>query len=491
MKPKRIAAISLLVLIATVAVLYFRKPPTQLEQRKAALRARGETLTAAEFLPHPQSPAATLDAITNLTKQLRDTAVYPSALTPMEMISTGKARCAWRAQDVAGHTWTDFDAQLSNAHDTLAEIRSLLATRPLHLGWDYKDWSASPREHFFERRTAVHWLGGAALNELHHGRFTDALDNLHALIDAANTYDEHWTFVNQMIRISITDFGLRVTWEALQAPNWTETQLSQIQTEWSQVPIFNSMECTFEGERVVALEAFQQARARHTNSLLNQYGPNLSGSNRLGRAVEKKFYQPIWRTIWSTEDEAAYLEWSQSHLDAIRRAIKAHNWQELDRELDQLRRQQPRATTLNELRFPISEATRANTWKGLGNAAQTETFRQMTVAAIALRRFELSKGRPPQSLAALIPQFVTRMPIDCMDGKPLRYRLTSDGQWILYSVGRDGIDNGGTPVATDPAAKSPEFWSTRDVLWPIAESFQTPNRLSRHPGDGPQHDKAK
>ncbi|SRR5258705_6540302 len=186
MKPKRIAAIGVFMLIATAAIVCFRKVPTPLERQKAALRARGEKLTAAEFLPHPERPTVTVGALTNLTKQLRVTAVHPTALTPMEVISTGKARCAWRTPDVEGHTWKDFDAQFSDARNTLAAIRESLASRPRDLGWDYKDWSASPPEHLIERRTAVHWLAGAALNDLHHGRLPDALRNLDALIDAGN-----------------------------------------------------------------------------------------------------------------------------------------------------------------------------------------------------------------------------------------------------------------------------------------------------------------
>src|SRR4029078_4444539 len=171
-------------------------------------------------------------------------------------------------------------------------------------------------------------------------------------------------------------FALRVTWEALQAPDWTEAQLLQLQRDWSAVPMFDSMGRTFEGERVVALEAFQQARAKHTNSVLNEHGPNLSGYNRFARAIEKKIYPSVWRALWSAGDESAYVQWSQSHLEAIRRAMQRSNWQELDRELRAIQQRQPQITTLNDARFAVSEAIKPNTWGGLENAMQTETFRQ-------------------------------------------------------------------------------------------------------------------
>ena len=322
------------------------------------------------------------------------------------------------------------------------------------------------------------------MNDLHHGRLTNALENLDALIDAAHTYDEHWTFLSQMVRTAIAGFALRVTWEALQAPDWTEAQLLQLQRDWSAVPMFDSMGRTFEGERVVALEAFQQARAKHTNSVLNEHGPNLSGYNRFARAIEKKIYPSVWRALWSAGDESAYVEWSQSHLEAIRRAMQRSNWQELDRELRAIQQRQPQITTLNDARFAVSEAIKPNTWGGLENAMQTETFRQMIVAAIAIKRFELINHRPPDSLASLVPEFLAQLPIDYMDGKPLRYRVGPDASWVLYSVGRDGVDDGGVLVTADPSSNSNtnsiEFWSTPDVLWPRPEPAES-NRPASHP----------
>jgi hypothetical protein len=470
MKPRRTAAIAVLVLIAAVAFFCFRKPPTQLERRKAALRAQGEKLSAAEFLPHPERPTATLDALTNLTKQLRVTAIHPSVLTPMEMVAGGKARSAWQAQDVAGRTWEDFDTQFVDARDTLAEIRKVLASQPRHLGWDYKDWSSSPPEHIIERRAVAHWLVGAALNDLHHRRLTDASADLNALINAANTYDQHWTLICQMVRIAIADVGLRVTWEALQRPGWSEEQLLQLQRRWESTPIFSSMEPTLEGERVVVLELFEQARKKQTNSALDQVGLGASPSTNMAGAVGEKLYQPAWRALWSQSDEIAYLDWSQSHLEAIRLGKTARNWQQVDRRLDGLTKTRNQfANLLHDLQFPLSEATKPNARRALRSVAQTETLRQMAITAIAIRRFELNKGFPPQSLAALIPQFITGMPIDYMDGRPLQYRLAPDGRWTLYSVGRDGVDDGGESAPVDPTAKSVELWTGRDVLWPAAE----------------------
>jgi hypothetical protein len=62
---------------------------------------------------------------------------------------------------------------------------------------------------------------------------------------------------------------------------------------------------------------------------------------------------------------------------------------------------------------------------------------------IAVARHRAAEGRLPASLQALTPKYMDAMPPDPFDGQPLRYaRRGSD--YVLYSVGPNGKDEGGT-----------------------------------------------
>ena len=63
--------------------------------------------------------------------------------------------------------------------------------------------------------------------------------------------------------------------------------------------------------------------------------------------------------------------------------------------------------------------------------------------AIALERYRLAHGEYPESLDALAPQFIAKLPHDIINGQPLHYRRTADGQFVLYSVGWNETDDGG------------------------------------------------
>ena len=49
----------------------------------------------------------------------------------------------------------------------------------------------------------------------------------------------------------------------------------------------------------------------------------------------------------------------------------------------------------------------------------------------------------PKPLGALVPEFIEPLPHDIINGEPLKYRRTDDGQFVLYSVGWNGRDDGG------------------------------------------------
>jgi len=65
-------------------------------------------------------------------------------------------------------------------------------------------------------------------------------------------------------------------------------------------------------------------------------------------------------------------------------------------------------------------------------------------AACGLERYRLAHGRYPNSLDDVAPLLSGGVPHDVIDGSPLHYRPTDDGLFVLYSVGWNEKDDGGT-----------------------------------------------
>ena len=81
-------------------------------------------------------------------------------------------------------------------------------------------------------------------------------------------------------------------------------------------------------------------------------------------------------------------------------------------------------------------------------AARAQTLVDLVRVAIALERYRLAHGKYPETLEALMPKFIAKLPHDVINGQPLKYRRTEGRSFILYSVGWDEKDDGGKVVLT-------------------------------------------
>lgn len=88
------------------------------------------------------------------------------------------------------------------------------------------------------------------------------------------------------------------------------------------------------------------------------------------------------------------------------------------------------------------------------NAADCVTVtRDATALAIALELHRRRTGAWPASLSELPATLKARVPADPADGRPIRYRLEA-GRPVLYSLGADRIDQGGTPATSADGSRA-------------------------------------
>jgi hypothetical protein len=107
----------------------------------------------------------------------------------------------------------------------------------------------------------------------------------------------------------------------------------------------------------------------------------------------------------------------------------------------------------------------------LAKVAKKTAFTQQSLdfarLAIALERYRLAAGQFPDTLDALSPKFLVEIPHDVINGKPLRYRRTENGSFVLYSVGWNETDDGGEVSQTQTKRPNPE---AGDWVWRYPDS---------------------
>ena len=68
--------------------------------------------------------------------------------------------------------------------------------------------------------------------------------------------------------------------------------------------------------------------------------------------------------------------------------------------------------------------------------------------ALAVERYRLAHGQLPESLGALVPEFLDEVPVDPFGDGPVKYKRLENG-FMVYSIGVDEEDDGGKEQGRD------------------------------------------
>lgn len=442
---------------------------------KAQLIAQGEKLTFADLTRSRSTNSnGSLAAVSNAVAIIHKQSVGPTpgTLNLRVYVGPGVARPAWM-MDPPGvgagagkqFTWAELASDVAAMAPAFDELHLAMKDPDADAGPFIPIWNVR-RLDFVAVRTSAQWLMGAALVETHAGNLEAALADLESLAGMAYMERDEYTLVAQMIRVAISNLGTTTTWEMLQAPGWTEPQLERMQKAWERVDLLDASEKGFLGERAFGQEFWIQARNSTNRSIWQGPGASRGSKRSLDTLVGDYVLFPAYKLTSMNNDELFHLRAMQDSLSALRLIRRHRPWAETRQGLDAVfARVNQIGSSPQRYRYWLSMMSIPNFSRAAQNAVHGETERQLTVAAIAVTRFHMRHGTFPASLTDLVPEFLAAEPYDPMSGKPLRYRLQPDGTFLLYSVGDDGVDDGGD--ATPTAGKRFGLWEGKDAVWPL------------------------
>jgi hypothetical protein len=448
-----------------------------LQRYKAELIAKGEKLTfAALAKSRATNSNGSLQAVTNAAAAIRLRAAgpgtIPGALSLREYIGPGVARPVWRTEppalgtSSAGRQWTweDLTTELAAVAPAFQQLREAMKDADADAGPMAQIWTAR-RLDFVAIRTTAQWLMGAALVEVRQGHLEEALQNLEALSGMARMERDEYTLVAQMIRVSVSTLGTATAWELLQAPGWTDAQLERMQKAWESFDLLEAAEKGFLGERAAGEELWARIRSPTNHGIWQVSGGGRGSPHSFDTLIGDFLVFPAYKLTSMDNDELFHLRSMQDSIVALRLLRQHRSWKEARQGLDEVfARLNKISNSPQRFRYLISLISIPNFSRAAQTAIRAETERQLTATALAITRFQMRYGKFPSSLQELVPEFLTAEPWDPMRGKALAYRRKSDGSFVLYSVGEDGVDNGGD--ATPIPGKKPGLWEGRDAVWP-------------------------
>jgi hypothetical protein len=420
---------------------------------------------------------SSLTVLTNAVASIGSVRLHPGTLEIRKFVGPGRALVSWKedhpawaSSKVTGNqdTWEDFAGELSELDMVLAEIRASLK-EPAPDGGPPSGLWGNRRVNFVAMRSAAQWLVGAALCDIRHGHLEQGLQNLEAVAALARMNRDEYTLVAQMIRVAVTGLGLAASWEALQAQGWSEAQLERLQKAWEAIDLIDGVEKGFLGERAGGTELWVLIRSPNSQKRLSTLfgrprSPSVSFQEILQRFADDYLGSPAYKLTSINDDEFLFMKSMQESIDSLRLARNHHSWHTARRGMDKaLARIKQTSSPWDRFHYALSMMAIPNCSKAGDTAMRVETERQLTIAAIALKRFHFKRGGFPQNLETMVPEFLPAVPYDPMGGAPLFYSFQSGGDFLLYSVGIDGLDDGG-----DARSGTGKFglWEGRDAVWP-------------------------
>jgi hypothetical protein len=480
----------LLLSLLTVFVIFEHfRGRVALARYKSALIARGEKLSPAELASTATDSENGVPELYAAIAELGNGAILQERCPPrMKTTPEGRAIACFREDfwiaDKITNDWGQVSDELETNKATLDRILTALAKPALDNKVDLALADTIDYTHLSHVKALTHWFGPACQLELRHDQTHTATDYLVAEIGLPRALAGDRLTISELVRIAIGAAAYKDTWEAMQADDWSDADLERIQHAWADQDFIDGLVRGLEGEMVFGIsmcEKFRHSNEKAARSLFFSFEDLLRGDeaekplwerilsafpggDSITAFLKKQVYCRIWRFAWLDQYEARNLKSVEGLLKIGRSAAKEKSLATANSSITQAFLSSESTGIYNKLRFPNDDSAAALS-RTVARAMRAETERSLAICAVALKRYALRRAALPTSLGLLAPEFVPLVPIDYMDGRPLRYRRNAENTYTLYSVGEDGKDDG-VDTALSPGKSGKNLWDRKDFVWP-------------------------
>jgi hypothetical protein len=259
--------------------------------------------------------------------------------------------------------------------------------------------------------------------------------NLCRVLEGAPT-GKPMTLVAAMIDVAVTGLYANTIADGLLMNAWREPQLIALQQQLGEINLTPILETSFRCEQISSTRTLETTPRAELTKL---FDVTIRDSNKSAYRLIK--YAPQG---WFYQNMVAHTHLGRPFLDAFdvtNQTVSPRNLDESVRAIQEAVDHNFRYNFLTSLAMP-------NFVKAIQTFARNQTSANEAAVACALERYRLVHGGYPETLNALAPQFIAKLPHDIIGGGPLRYGRTSGGQFVLYSVGWNGTDDGGVSTPT-------------------------------------------
>ena len=332
---------------------------------------------------------------------------------------------------------------LSKYDSVIKEIRqaSQLPYSRFPLTYDKENCAAILLPHLAALKTSGQAISLRSVAELQNNQTELAVEDVRLGLYLANAIHTEPFLISQVVRLSMVETALQPVWEGLADHRWSEPQLVALDEELAKLDFLADCQNVQRSEIFFsAEEANYFRRHRDYANVFAQMDLRYSGDAKFQFAI-CRFMPGGWFYQSALKNGRTLMEYSP-----------AVNRDTMTISPALIRRAEAAAKNAVSFFDPLDslKKTFGDEFQFMGNFLEKIAYGQASVdlarVAVALERYRLAHGEYPESLDALAPQFIEKVPHDVIGGQPLKYWREVGGQFVLYSVGWNERDDGGVVV---------------------------------------------
>jgi hypothetical protein len=353
---------------------------------------------------------------------------------------------------------------LSKYDSMIEELReaSRLPYSRFPLNYDSEDPAEILLPHLAYLKRCSQVLQLRALAELQNGQSEKALDDVKLSLRLADSIHTEPFLISHIDRIAILNLTLQPIYEGLAEHKWSDAQLVILDLELSKLDFLADYKFAMHGEMGIK-DGVVRYLQRHPGLYLSMLG-DASNYGHMSAAEFMVATAMHWHLVpsgWFYQNQLrcdrAFEVYYLPVADVNQQTLVPTLILRANAAVEKERKNLTPFNILECLALPV-----------FGNVAETfanaRSSTDLAKTGIALERHRLAHGEFPESLDALAPHFMENIPHDIINGQPLHYRRTDDGQFVLYSVGWNETDDGGVVIIAKGSSPGIDL-SEGDWVW--------------------------
>jgi len=271
------------------------------------------------------------------------------------------------------------------------------------------------------------------------GDTSGAAEDIETLLRLADLTGEDPVLIGYLVQVAIETIAYSAFWDGTSQHAWSDAQLAAFQRRFEGLKQRDSLVKAFRGERIGGVIAFELGRQGRIS--FETLGAPEATNDGLAATIEEMIPR-----AWLLQNQAYHSQVLDQVVDALQscdpeRGIGAKDsiWE--TKQIDEWLYDR-KGSRFNPYRI-FGHMLLPGLAKVHAKADRSLTTSRLAITVAGLERHRIATGTYPKALGELVPRFVAKVPLDPMDGQPLRYRLNADGTFTLYSVGPNHADDHG------------------------------------------------